>query len=125
MAFGRGFYPLEVGNDGKTWTGTGEQGEAHLPNNGMNRIRRLRGWIPLEFMHGSPTIRIQLNGRDLDNSFAATERTLAKEYNVDRQDIGTGQSVLLLIQTSTPVFAPGDTRTLGVAIERIEWEPLE
>ena len=122
LGFGRGFWPLELGADGKTWRWMAGRGEIRLRNDHRQRQRRLRilGWVPLEFLKGAPTIRITLESHLLD-TFVASARTLNRGYLIKPELFGDASSALLVIETSATVRAPGDTRDLGVSIEGVQW----
>lgn len=107
--------------DGKTWRWMAGRGEVRLPNRQVAQRLRVRGWLPLEFLAGPPTIQLTLQNRVLDR-FVARDRQLNREYLVQPEQLGSGPFVVLLIETSATARAPGDTRDLGIAIEGIKWE---
>ena len=114
VGLGRGFWPMELA-DGKTWRWMAGRGEVRLPNRQVAQRLRVRGWLPLEFLAGPPTIQLTLQTRVLDR-FVARDRQLNREYLVQPEQLGSGPFVVLLIETSATARAPGDTRDLGIAI---------
>jgi len=120
LGFGEGFYPLEVG-EGQTWRWMGNRGEVRLRNYRDTRKLRIVGWIPTEFMTEAPRIQIGLGDRSLD-SFIETKRHFLWEYVVGPEFVGPGPTVMLVLETSKTVRAPGDPRDLGISIERVDWE---
>lgn len=123
LGYGAGFYSPDVLGDGRTWHWMGRSGEVRLRNDGAKRRLRLRGGVPLEFMDGSLTIHIALNGRPIDN-FTATANTFRREYVVAPEDLGTGRSAVLRLEASAVAHVPGDSRELGVSIEQLDWETV-
>lgn len=119
LGFGQGFYSLEVG-DGLTWHWMGGRGELRLRNHGDTRTLRISGWIPMEFMKQPPRIRIGVDDRTLDD-FVAPKREFVWEYVLGPELMGLGPTVLLVLETSQTVRAPGDPRDLGISIEQVSW----
>ena len=121
LGFGRGFWPMEVGSDGKTWRWMSDRGEVRLL--AQHRPRRLRivGWLPLEFLAAPPTLHVRLGDRVLD-SFVASERGLDRAYLVTPDLFGGAASALLVIETSATAHVPGEPRDLGVSIESVRWD---
>jgi hypothetical protein len=120
VSFGRGFFPVEWGPDGRTWRWMGARGEIDLPNDGQAHLLRLSGWFPLEFLATPPAIRIAL-GDGLLDSFDARERRLAREYRISAAQLGLGPSSRLVLETSATALAPNDARALGISIEEVGW----
>jgi hypothetical protein len=121
LGFGDGFFSLEVGGNGGTWRWMGRRGEVRLLNRQKRCRLRITGWIPQEFMRTPPTIQLSIGNRDLAR-FSQKERSIDWNYTIEPEWLGSEPSVLLLIETSATVRAPGDTRDLGVSVERLLWE---
>ncbi len=121
LGYGEGFYLPEVGA-GRTWRWMGSRGQVRLLDDGTARKLRITGWLPLEFMKEPPTIRISVGGHAID-TFIPGKRDFDWEYLIRPQLLGSAPWVLLAIETNQTVHAPGDSRNLGVAIERVDWEP--
>jgi hypothetical protein len=121
LGFGRGFFAVEWGADGKTWHWMGARGEIRLPNDQRPHTLRISGWFPLEFLGAPPAIRILLEDQVLD-SFSARDRALKREYLVRQEQLGAGPAVRLVLETSATARAPGDPRALGIAIEEVGWQ---
>jgi hypothetical protein len=121
IGFDRGFYPIEVGGDGRRWRWMGGRGEVRLANDGGDRRLRISGWVPLEFMSEPPTIRIELEGH-LVETFVASKREFTWDWVIGRETIGASPSVVLRIETSRTARAPGDPRDLGLSIQRLDWD---
>jgi hypothetical protein len=121
LGFGAGFFPMEVGGDGRTWRWMGGRGELRLRNDGRRHRLRLAGWVPLEILGGAPTVRLGIEGHPLD-TFTQRDPPFAKEYVVTPELLGRAPAAVLVIETDRTGQAPGDPRTLGVSIEKITWE---
>jgi hypothetical protein len=120
LGFGEGFYPAEFG-EGTTWRWMGRRGELRLRNNGEPRKLQIAGWLPLEYMKGPPKIRLTLDSKVVAD-FVGSEHDFVWEYTLRPELLGSSSTVLLAIETSKTVNAPGDTRDLGVSIKRVVWE---
>jgi hypothetical protein len=80
------------------------------------------GWVPLDLLQKAPALRITL-GKTLVDAFVLAGPTLDREYEVD-DPRDPSNAALLVIETDATARPPNDPRDLGVAIERVIWEPL-
>jgi hypothetical protein len=121
---GRGFYEREVGLDGASWRWMGKSGEITLPwPGGTTATLRLHGRVPLELVGAPPTITVALGGHVLESGAAASD-AFDREWRVGRDVFGAGASSLLVITTSATGKAGGDVRSLGFALDSLEWDRL-
>jgi hypothetical protein len=121
--FAGGWYQVETGAEGATWRWMGKRGEIRLRNQGAEMRLRLRGWAPLELLPAAPTLRISINGQELDR-FTAPAGHFTKEYTVPRAVQGGGETSSLVIESSATVTPPKDDRQLGYSLTQLVWEPL-
>lgn len=77
--------------------------------------------VPLGSLRRPPTIRIVLDGRELDR-FEGVSGLEARAYLVPAGAAADGREPTLAIETSETVDVNG--RTLGVALERASWDPV-
>ena len=120
VRYGEGFSGIESSPAGTTWRWTSRRGTVHLPNDRTDKQLRIVGSVPLELLGQVPTIRILLEGEELD-CFAATGGNFARHYAVARARLGGAPSAELTIETSATFHAPGDPRELGVSISILDW----
>lgn len=120
VRYGEGFYGLEAGSAGATWRWMSKRGTVHLPNDHHDRRLHLEGWVPLALLNETPTLRITLEGVELDR-FVAAGGTFTRDYTISRARLGDAPAVRLTIETSTTAHAPGDIRELGVSLTALNW----
>jgi hypothetical protein len=121
LGFGKGFYPLEVGQKGDTWRWMGPSGEVRLRNAHARTTLSIVGRVPLEFTKQAPTIRISVNGHLLA-AFVQAEREFSWRHTVAAEWLGPAPSVPLLIEADRTGRAPGDYRDLGVCVQDLIWD---
>ena len=124
IKFASGWYDVETGANGQTWRWMGKRGELRLRNQGANMKLQIRGWAPVELLAAVPTIRLILNGRELEN-FTAPAGRFAKEYLVPRENQGQEEFSTLVIESSITAKPPNDTRELGYSLTNVVWEPVK
>ena len=118
-----GFYNPEHNNAG-AFRWTSERADVRLP--AMWPAQPARLVITLSAPHPAGQVPVpvtlSVNGRTLDSlAIGPVPRTL--DYTLDAANLGASGDLNLTIQTPT-FIAPGDTRTLGAAISRVEVTPL-
>jgi hypothetical protein len=121
--FGATFYPLEIGVDGTSWRWMPKTGTIELERPEADARLRIRGWGPAELLAAPSTLSITIAGRPLD-TFVFPAGHFTREWTVRLGSLGTGAAVTLALSVSATASAPGDSRSLGFAIEAIDWEPL-
>ncbi len=120
LGFGAGFYPPDVLDDGRTWHWMASAGDLRFRNDGTDRKLRLLIGVPLRFMSVNPTIQLTLGGRLIDRFTPVTDE-VRKEYDVAASSLGDAPVVILHFETSAVARVPGDSRDLGLSVQRFEW----
>jgi hypothetical protein len=120
LGFGAGFYSPDVLADGRTWHWMGTSGDLRLRSDGTNRELRLVMGVPLRFMSKNPTIRLTLEGREIDHFVPMTD-AIRKEYAIPASALGAGPAAILHFETTVVARVPGDSRDLGLSIQEYEW----
>lgn len=124
IKFVSGWYDVETGDKGQTWRWMGKRGELRLRNQAGNMKLRLRGWAPVELLKAVPSLRLTLNGRELEN-FTAPAGHFTKEYMVTREQQRTEEFSTLVLESSLTAKPPNDTRELGYSLTNVVWEPVK
>ena len=123
VVYSHGFHWHEADARGNTWRWMGASGEAQLYAGPGDHALTITGWIPLELMPGrTPRLRLLLDGKELD-VFAVEHRDINKQYRIDSTRLPVGRRSTLKLETSELFHAPDDSRPLGLAVSRIEWQP--
>ncbi len=117
--FGKGWFPIESNAQG-SWRWMGAVGEIQVPTFGAKARLKILGWAPVELLAKPPTLRIVINGHEIDH-FVAPVGRLKKEYNIALDQQGDLPEALLQIETSATAMAPGDPRELGFALVSVAW----
>ncbi len=121
--FTSGWYAAEAGTNGPGWRWMGKRGEIQLRNQSSEMKLRLRGWVPLELLSAAPTLRVSINGHELE-SFTPPKGHFTKTYTVPHTMQGESEKSILVIETSITAKSPNDTRELGYSLIQLVWEPL-
>ena len=124
IKFVSGWHDVETSANGQTWRWMGKRGELRLRNQGVNTKLRIRGWAPVDLLATASTIRITLNGRELEN-FVAPAGHFTKEYLVPRENQGSEEFSTLVLETSLTAKPPNDSRELGYSLTNVVWEPIK
>jgi hypothetical protein len=121
VKFTSGWYDVETGANNQAWRWMSKRGEIRLRNQGADMKLRLRGWAPVELLATAPTLRLSLNGRELD-SFVAAPGHFTREYQVPRDLQGQDEFSTLVVESSATAKPPNDTRELGYSLVSLVWE---
>ena len=121
VQFVKGWYDVESGTTGQSWRWMSKQGEIHLRNQGKDMKLRLLGWVPLDLLPAPPTLRITINGKELEQ-LTPPKGHFTREYKIPSSLQGTGEKSMLLIESSAAAKPPQDTRELGYSLVNIVWE---
>jgi hypothetical protein len=119
--FGRGWFPIESNAQG-SWRWMGQIGEIHVPTLQSKAHLRILGWAPVELLGTPPTIRISVNGKELDH-FAPPIGRFKNGYDVAQEVQGPEPESIVRLETSATASAPGDPRALGFALVSVSWTP--
>jgi hypothetical protein len=116
-----GFFRRETDGEGHSWNWMGARGEIDLPRTPGGARLHLAGWVPREHLRAAPSVRVTLAGRELDHF--TVEREVARDIVLPDALVGGGPTTLV-IETSEAAVPPGDSRSLGLAVRRLDWRPL-
>ncbi len=119
LHFGQGWYPVESNAEG-SWRWMGQVGEIRVPTLRTKALLQIVGWAPLELLGTAPTMRVSVNGREVDH-FVPPMGHFKKEYRVPIDIQGEDQESAVRLETSATASAPGDPRDLGYALVSISW----
>jgi serine/threonine protein kinase len=126
VIYGTGFYGEERLN-GKAWHWMAEEGVVKLRNLRSDMTLRIAGRAPLDAMPAPPTMKISLNGEELEE-LVPPGNIFVKEYQIPSAKLGAGAWSELRISTTT-VIVPSelkkklnDNRRLGFQVYELTWE---
>jgi len=122
VRFGQGWYPIESNAQG-SWRWMGQMGEIHVPTTTAKTRLKISGWAPLELLSAPPTMRVSVNGKEIDR-FAPPLGRFKKEYDVAREAASDQPETLVRLETSATANAPNDPRALGFALVSVVWAPV-
>jgi hypothetical protein len=103
----------------------GGHGELQLPPLSGEAVLSYNIYVPLDVLGAPPNIVVRLNGAIIDQ-FRASRNFTSREITVQ----GHGNAPNVLTFDTDRVITPaekklsGDTRTLGLRINSIDWMPL-
>jgi hypothetical protein len=120
--FTSGWHQLESDAAGQSWRWMSKRGEIQLHNQGSEMKLRIGGWAPTELLSTAPTMRVSINGHELE-SFTAPKGHFMKTWTVPRASQKESEKSVLLIETSIAAKPPEDNRELGYALTQLVWEP--
>jgi len=122
ITFGDGWYDEESG--GQPWRWMGAKSTATLPPIAGDARLSLSLYVPLDALDAPPDVTVRLNGALVDQ-FHAGAKDIERQITVHPRASDPNE---LTIET-TRVVVPaakgisGDTRTLGLRLNAIEWVP--
>lgn len=79
--------------------------------------------VQLERFTKPPTIRVLLDGRELER-FVATRPGLAPVYRIPPPSDGAPRESKLEIEISDAPVTPPESRPLGLVVSRVLWDPV-
>ena len=122
IIFANGWYD-EEGTGAQIWRWMGPRASVELPPVANRARLSVDLYVPLDALRSAPMITVTLDGRILER-FRATTTNLQREWIVR----GRGSSPLqLVIETDavvTPAGQSNESRTLGLRLNAIGWQPV-
>jgi hypothetical protein len=83
---------------------------------------RIEGWVTNGSLPTPPTIRLVVDGKELDSFAAPPTKPFVREYDLPNA-FDAGHDTTLVIETSATASPPGETRELGFALGAFSWTP--
>jgi hypothetical protein len=127
VVYAHGFFDLER-DAGGSWRWMEPEGVVRLKNTGKDMVLKVAGRVPFERFKQAPTIKITLNGAELDQS-PATPELMTREFTITPKQQGSGDWSELKI-SSDKSFVPKETdpgatdpRRLAFSLTKLSWEP--
>jgi len=127
VVYRQGFFQVERNENG-SWRWMGPKGVIWLANTHRPMVLSISGTIPIDSVSVPPALKIELNGRMLEE-WTEPSDTIEREYTISPEQQGSGTNSELRI-VSSQSFTPhdvdpqvSDLRQLAMMITSIAWEP--
>ncbi|MFN0120967.1 MAG: hypothetical protein ACKV2V_10730 [Blastocatellia bacterium] len=124
LKFTTGWHDTEADTTGQRWRWMARRSETQLRNRGADMKLRIEGWTPTQLLQAPPTLRVSLNGKELER-FPTPTGGFTKSWDVPIALQGTGETSTLVMEISDVAPVPNETRELAFSLNNLIWKPLK